>query len=84
VDVRQWHGWCQPLVWIGLNPITLYLASSLVNFREIARRLAGGSIAAWLDARLPGLGHLGIALVSLGLMLALARFLHQRRIYLRA
>ncbi len=23
VDVRLWHGWCQPFLWIGLNPITL-------------------------------------------------------------
>jgi len=83
VDVRQWRGWCQPFLWIGLNPITLYLASSLVHFWDIARRLAGGSIAAWLDARQAGLGQLGLALTSLGLMLLLARFLHRRGIYLR-
>ena len=83
VDVRQWRGWCQPFLWIGLNPITLYLASSLVNFQEIAGRLAGGSIAGWLDARHAGLGELGLALTTLGLVLALARFLHRRQIYLR-
>lgn len=83
VDVRQWRSWCQPFLWIGLNPIVLYLASSLVNFHEIASRLSGGSVAGSLNAAVPGLGQLGIALVALGLMLALARFLHRRQIYLR-
>lgn len=83
VDVRQWRGWCQPFLWIGLNPITLYLASSLVNFWNIARRLAGGSVEVWLDGRLAGLGQLGLALTTLGLMLLLARFLFQRGIFLR-
>ena len=83
VDVRLWRGWCQPFVWIGLNPISLYLASSLVDFWGIARRLVGGSVAAWLESLGSGWGDLGFAVVSLGLMLALARFLHTRRIYLR-
>jgi predicted acyltransferase len=83
VDIRLWRGWCQPFVWIGLNPITLYLATSLVDFWGIARRLVGGSVAARLDSLAPGTGELGLAVVSLALLLALARFLHQRRIYLR-
>jgi predicted acyltransferase len=84
VDIRQWRGaWCQPFLWIGLNPITLYLASSLVNFGDIASRLAGGSVARTLDRLHHGLGGLGLALTGLGLMLLLARFLHRRQIYLR-
>ena len=83
VDVRQWRGWCQPFLWIGLNPITLYLATALVNFREIAEKVGGASFARWLDARCAGLGELTLALVTLGLILALARFLHRRQIYLR-
>lgn len=84
VDVRQWRGWwCQPFLWIGLNPITLYLASSLVGFHDIARRLCGGSVAAWLDGLHAGLGSVGVAAVALGLVLALAGFLHRRGIYLR-
>lgn len=84
VDVRQWRGWwCQPFQWIGLNPITLYMASSLVGFHDIARRLCGGSVAGWLDGVHAGLGNVGVAAVALGLMLALAGFLHRRGIYLR-
>jgi predicted acyltransferase len=83
VDVRQWRAWCQPFVWIGLNPITLYLASSLVDFRGIAAHFVGGSVAASLDAGVPGLGELVLAAVSLALMLSLACFLHTRKIHLR-
>ncbi|HET7538044.1 MAG TPA: heparan-alpha-glucosaminide N-acetyltransferase domain-containing protein [Candidatus Didemnitutus sp.] len=84
VDLRQWRGWCEPFVWIGRNPITLYLATSLISFWGIAERLAGGSVAAWLDRHIAtGAGRLGLALVSLGLMIALARFLYHRQIFLR-
>ena len=84
VDLRQWRGWCQPFVWIGLNPITLYLATTLVDFGRIAERLAGGSAAAFLDRHLAvGIGNLVLASVTLGLLLLLARFLHRRQIYLR-
>jgi len=84
VDLRQWRGWCQPFVWIGLNPITLYLATSLVDFSRIAERLAGGSVGAFLDRHLAvGAGDLLLACLTLSLLLLLARFLHRRQIYLR-
>jgi hypothetical protein len=66
-----------------MNPITLYLATSLVGFGDIARKLMGGSVAAWLDGRMAGLGELSLALTSLGLLLLLARFLYQRKIFIR-
>ena len=84
VDVRQWRGWCQPFVWIGRNPITLYLATSLLSFEAIANRLAGGSIAGFFDAHVAhGAGELVLALVSLGLVVLLARFFFSRQIFLR-
>ncbi len=84
VDMRQWRGWCQPFVWIGLNPITLYLATALVDFGGISERLAGGSVSAFLDTHIAaGAGRLVLASLTLGLLLLLARFLHRRQIYLR-
>ena len=84
IEVRRWRGWCQPFVWIGLNPITLYLATALINFSRIAEHFAGGSVAAFFDAHLaPGAGNLLLACVTLGLLLTLARFLHRKQIYLR-
>ncbi|ACB74291.1 acyltransferase family protein [Opitutus terrae] len=84
IDVRQWRRWCQPFVWIGMNPITLYLLSTIVGFREAAARLVGGDISEWLDSNIaPGLGGIVVTLVSLGLVFVLAGFMHQRKIFLR-
>ena len=84
IDVRGWRRWSLPFVWIGMNPITLYLISGIVGFRKIAPRLVGGDVQAWLNANLgAGWGNLGVAVVGLGLMFVLARFLYQRQIFLR-
>jgi predicted acyltransferase len=84
IDVRLWRRWCLPFVWIGLNPITLYLASSLINFHAIASRLVGGSIAQWLDTHVAaGFGGFVVTGVGLGLIFGFARFLYQKKIFLR-
>ena len=84
VDVRKWRGWCEPFVWIGMNPITLYLLSSVVGFHEIAQRLVGGSVGLWLERNIAnGADDMVVALVSLALVIALARFLYRRQIFLR-
>ena len=84
VDHRGWRAWCAPFVWIGMNPITLYLATSLVSFGRIAGFLVGGSVALGLDATLgAGAGGFVHAFVVLLLLLAVARFLHRRGIYLK-
>jgi predicted acyltransferase len=84
VDLRQWRGWCQPFIWIGMNPITLYLASNVIGFRRLALRFAGGDIKAWLDAHAgAGTGQGLLAITGLALMFVLARFLHRRQIFLR-
>ena len=84
VDVRQWRGWCQPFVWIGMNPITLYLATGVVNFSRIAQRLAGGDVKNSFDTALgAGGGDLVLELVALGAVVVLARFLYRREIFLR-
>jgi predicted acyltransferase len=84
VDLRQWRRWCVPFLWIGMNPITLYLASNVIKFRVQAQRFVGGDIKAWLDAHVgAGAGQGMIAVVGLLLMFILARFLHERRIFLR-
>jgi len=67
-----------------LEPITLYLATALVDFSRIAERLAGGSVATFFDTHIAnGAGALLLAVMTLGLLLLLARFLHRRQIYLR-
>ena len=84
VDVRGWKRWCEPFVWVGLNPIAIYLAGELIDFGQLASRLAGGNVQALLDRTVTkGFGALVQSLLALLFAFALARFLHRRKIYLR-
>jgi predicted acyltransferase len=83
VDIWKFDRWCQPFVWIGMNPIVIYLTCALVSFQRIAERLVGGDVKAFFNAGCKGSGTLIVALVSLGLVIILARFLHRRSIFLR-
>jgi predicted acyltransferase len=84
VDIRQWRRWCEPFVWIGMNPITLYLLTNVVNFNGIAKRLAGGDITRFLDTAVAkGIGNLVVTLIGLALIVLLARFLYKRQIFIR-
>jgi predicted acyltransferase len=87
VDVMKWTTWCQPFVWVGMNPITLYLTSNFLGgagFEKLARRLAGGPVKDFLDAHVAnGFGELFIAMVAVTLFIWMARFLYHRKIFLR-
>jgi predicted acyltransferase len=83
IDVWKVSKWAIPFVWIGVNPITLYLVDNLVDFGPISRRFVGGGFRAWLDSMTPGLGSLMSAIVGILLILALARFLYQRKVFIR-
>ncbi len=90
IDVQQWKRWCTPFVWVGLNPITIYLACNLIKFDALAARLVGGSTKAgdteiWhgLGAWNPGLGAVAVALLGIAWGFWLAWLLNRRRIYLR-
>jgi predicted acyltransferase len=84
IDLRGWSRFCAPFLWIGMNPITLYMASSLISFRQIASRLVGPDFQRWLDGSLhQGAGQLLLTSVAFSFMLLLAWFLHRRQIFLR-
>jgi predicted acyltransferase len=79
IEVWRLRAWAMPLVWIGMNAITIYLASALLNFRRIADRFVGGDVARWLgnDADLVR------SAVALLLALWLVHLLYRRKIFLR-
>jgi predicted acyltransferase len=87
VDVQKWQNWCQPFIWIGMNPITLYLTSNFLGglgFEKLARRLAGGPVKSFFDTHVAnGCGELVISAVGVLLFVWFARFLYQRKIFLR-
>ncbi len=79
VEIRGWRSWCIPFVWIGMNPITIYVAAHFIHFSEISELFAGGPVKAGLGPW----GEMGIAVASVTLMLLFVRFLYQRKIFLR-
>ncbi|MFI5336281.1 MAG: acyltransferase family protein [Opitutales bacterium] len=83
IDVWQVRAWAWPFVWIGCNPLTIYLASNIVDFGRLSERFAGGDVASVLNAWWPGLGGLLLALVGAGLCFWLCRYLYERKIFLR-
>ena len=74
VDVRGWRQWTTPFVWVGANPIGLYLAAGMGAFRAITERLVGKGLATmpWMPS-----------LVAFLLMLLTARWLYKRGIFLK-
>ena len=85
VDVWQTRTWCQPFVWMGMNSITIYLASNILGeFRKLATRFAGGDVRIFLDGHVAkGFGDMVISVVGLLLAFWLVHFLYKRKIFLR-
>ncbi len=79
------RGWCQPFVWMGMNSITVYMASNILGgFRKIATRFAGGDVKTFLDTHVAsGLGNMTISIVGLLLAFWFVHFLYKRKIFLR-
>mgnify|MGYP000103163462 CR=1 FL=1 len=87
VEVKGWQAWGRPFLWVGMNPITLYLVSNFLGgggYVRLANRLTGGSVKAFFNERIAaGCGDLVVALSGVLLFLWFARFLYQRKIFLR-
>lgn len=84
IEVRGWQRWAMPFVWIGMNPITVYLGEGVINYLRLARRFAGGSVHAFLESHVAaGAGDALLTVIGLGLAVGLCGFLHRHRIFLR-
>jgi predicted acyltransferase len=79
VEVWNRRTWCMPFVWIGMNPITIYLAFETVDFGHYARMVVGGPV----QAAFGDWGDLLLALAVVAMTLTLVRFLYRRKIFLR-
>lgn len=83
IDVKGHQRWALPLIWIGLNPITIYLLGNVMSFDAIVTRVLGGPVKASADALSAGLGDVIISIGGMALATFICWFLHHRRIYLR-
>ncbi|MDB6139694.1 MAG: hypothetical protein JWO94_2766 [Verrucomicrobiaceae bacterium] len=63
-----------PFVWVGANPIFLYLASGLGFFHQITTNIVGQPGAGWSWV---------VSLVNFLLMLLTARWLYKQRVFIR-
>ncbi|MEO2014920.1 MAG: heparan-alpha-glucosaminide N-acetyltransferase domain-containing protein [Fuerstiella sp.] len=84
VDVRKWHLWCEPFVWIGCNALVVYIAARIVPFQKLATYFVGGDVEIFINKHTTeGFGGVAIAGVSLLLVVLFARFLYRRKIFIR-
>jgi predicted acyltransferase len=79
IELWKFQKWAQPFVWIGMNPIAVYLAWAFFPFADLANRLAGGPV----KASLGNAGEVLITMLALGMVFLLSRFLSRRKIFLR-
>lgn len=78
-DVRRWRAWTPFCIWVGMNPIALYLSEPFIQYRRAADSLVGGPVATLFGAYAPLLTQC----TELALVLTLAHFLFKRKIFLR-
>jgi predicted acyltransferase len=71
--------WAKPFVWIGMNPITIYMVDNLLDVEKISKRLVGGQLNEYFNPY----GQLIEAVVGMLIIFAIARFLYVRKIFLR-
>jgi predicted acyltransferase len=84
IEILDWRRPFAPFVWLGMNPITIYLLANVINFSQLAQRFVGGDIKASLNTAVHvGVGDLLVALVACAFPLLIAGFLYRRKIFIR-
>jgi len=79
VDVWKFRKWAMPFVWIGVNPITIYVGGRFIDFEGMAKLFVGGSVNSCLGVY----GELVLAVTTLAFGFLFLRFLYQHKIFLR-
>ena len=74
VDVKGFRTWTTPFIWVGANPITLYVCSGLGFFRTITERLVGHPAKDW--------AWVGTC-AAFAILLLTARWLWKRGIFIK-
>ena len=80
LDVYKIQKWSLPFVWIGMNPITIYMFYNLVRPKGIAERIVGNAEAFQISDEWH---KLLILLVTIAINLILLRFLYNKKIFIR-
>jgi len=84
VDVWGQKDWTKMFVWIGGNAILLYFINGLLGFEPVATRVIGDDVQDFFDNLVAdGTGLFVANLAGLMMVVALARYLYKRDIFLR-
>jgi predicted acyltransferase len=78
IDITGWRWWAFPLVVIGMNAITIYVANRFIPFRGIGESLVGGAASHAGTA-----GPLIIQFTAMLLAWLFLYHLYRQRIFLR-
>lgn len=78
IDVRKYDRWAFPFVVIGLNPLTIYLAQKLFDFRIIADIFVHGFIDSFGDLK-----PIGLVICVFAVKWLFLYFLYRQKIFLR-
>ena len=79
IDVWKVDIWARPMVWIGMNSITIYVLTNLLSFRSLVRRVVHQSMIDWLDP----CGELLVSILALLLAVGVCFVLYRKKIFLR-
>jgi len=79
IEIWGARRWTAPLVWLGMNAITIYIIANIVGFHRLAARFVGGDIKAWLGPY----GDLAQAVVGTALAFFVVWFLYRKQVFLR-
>jgi len=80
LDVWKYQKWALPFIWIGMNPITIYLARNFMDFNSLGRRFVGNESLSYFGV---DIGYFLAVSASLALTLTLARYMYNKKIFLR-
>jgi predicted acyltransferase len=64
IDVWEYRKWAFFFVVIGMNPITIYLAERIINFRAASKFFFGGFVTILPEAWTPLINGIGITAVA--------------------
>ncbi len=80
LDVYKVQKWSLPFVWIGMNPITIYMFVNLVDVWGIAQRFIGNPEATFLSKNIY---EVILMVIILSINLILLRFMFNKKIFIR-
>jgi predicted acyltransferase len=79
IDVWKFEKWAMPFVWVGVNPLTIYLLHNMVDLNALANRLVGGPV----KAALGNYDQVATTTVVLCFSFLFAHFLYRRKVFIR-